>query len=124
MRIFKTKQFAKWAKKEKLSDETLCRAVFEMNQGLLDAKLGPYIYKKRVALQGRGKRGSLRTILAFKVDDKAFFIFGFAKNKVENISKEELGQLKILASTLMRFNSRELQVALKENEIIEVKYHE
>ena len=62
--------------------------------------------------------------MAFKIDDKAFFIFGFAKNKLENISKEELGQLKTLASMFMSYNDHELQEALDENEMIEVKYHE
>ncbi len=124
MRVLKTRRFAKWAKKEKLSDAALCEAVREMNQGLVDAKLGEHIYKKRVASRGRGKRGGLRTILAFRVDAKAFFIFGFAKNKLENISKEELGQLKILVSMFMSYSNHELQKALDENEMIEVKYHE
>ena len=33
--------------------------------------------KKRVALPGHGKRGSLRTLVAFQLDEKAFFIYGF-----------------------------------------------
>lgn len=124
MRVFKTKRFVKWAKKEKLTDAALCQAVREMEEGLVDAQLGEHVYKKRVASKGRGKRGSLRTILAFKVSDKTFFIFGFAKNKLENISQEQLSQLKILSSLFMRYDHDELQRALDENELIEVLYHE
>ena len=63
MRIFKTKVFARWASKEKLSDKCLCQAVNEMEQGLIDANLGGHVYKKRIALEGRSKRSSVRTIL-------------------------------------------------------------
>jgi hypothetical protein len=38
----------------------------EMNQGLYDARLGGSVFKKRIPLDGRGKRGGARTILAFK----------------------------------------------------------
>ena len=67
MRIFKTKLFSKWARKEKLGDKQLIQAIQEMERGLVDGDLGGHVYKKRIALGGQGKRGSLRTILAFKV---------------------------------------------------------
>ena len=54
-------------------------AVAEIGQGLMDANLGGYVVKKRVALGGRGKSGGVRTLLAFKIRDKAFFLYGFAK---------------------------------------------
>lgn len=120
MRIFKTKRFAKWAKKEGLADKMLVQAVEEMGQGLVDADLGGHVFKKRIASRGQGKRGSFRTILAFKLADKAFFIFGFAKNKLDNINKEQLNQLKILSSLFMRYSNDELNRALNANELIEV----
>jgi hypothetical protein len=70
MRIFTTKWFMQWAAKEGLTDEALRTAVAEMEQGLIDASLGGHVYKKRVGVQGRGKRGGVRTLLAFKTDDK------------------------------------------------------
>ena len=81
MRVFKTRWFHRWARKERLSDEALVSAVGEMEQGLIDADLGGNVYKKRVAFPGRGKSGSTRTIVAYRVEDKAFYMYGFAKNK-------------------------------------------
>jgi hypothetical protein len=81
MQAFKTKWFAKWASSQKLTDEALTGAVAEMKQGLVDAELGGQVVKKRVALPGKGKRGSTRTLVAFRQGDKAFFIYGFAKNE-------------------------------------------
>ena len=79
MRIFKNKEFHKWTKKQSIKDSSLQKAVQEMNDGLYDANLGGGIYKKRIAYGGKGKRGGVRTILAFQIGKKAFFIYGFAK---------------------------------------------
>ena len=90
MRIFKAKAFKKWADSEGLSDDALVAAVHEMKQGLVDARLGGHVYKKRVALEGRGNRGGARTLLAFKLDERAFYLYGFAKNQRANVGEKEL----------------------------------
>jgi hypothetical protein len=79
MHILKTKWFAHWAAKEGLSSKALCEAVDEMNQGLVDANLGGNVVKKRVAVGGRGKSGGVRTLLAFKQGDRAFFCTALQK---------------------------------------------
>ena len=104
MRIFKNKVFNKWAEKEGLSDDTLRRAVNEMERGLMDADLGGHVMKKRVAVGSRGKSGGVRTLLAYKSGDKAFFVYGFAKNVRANISTDELKALKHLAKELMSYS--------------------
>lgn len=86
MRVFKNKAFSKWATKEGLGDETLLAAVDEMECGLIDADLGGHVVKKRVALAGRGKSGGVRTLLAYKVGNKAFFVYGFTKRMPVPIS--------------------------------------
>ena len=48
-RVFKTKIFDRWAMKL-LSDDMLCRAAREIEQGLFEADLGGGICKKRVAI--------------------------------------------------------------------------
>jgi hypothetical protein len=61
-----------------------------MSQGLVEANLGGHVVKKRVALDGRGKSAGVRTLLAFKLNDIAFFLYGFAKNQQSNITDKEL----------------------------------
>jgi len=73
MHAFKTRWFQQWAIKEGLSDQALQSARSEIQSGLVDANLGGHIVKKRVALPGQGKRGSLRTLLAFQLDSRAIF---------------------------------------------------
>lgn len=66
MRVFKTPSFSHWAASEQLSDEQLVQAVREMEEGLSGDALGSSVFKKRVALRGKGKSGGARTIVAFR----------------------------------------------------------
>ncbi len=122
MRIFKTPLFAKWAKKEKLTDRLLCKVVKEMEQGLIDADFGGHVYKKRIALQGRGKRGGARSILAYQATERAFFIFGFAKNEKEIINDDDLNVAKMFAKELLKYSNAQLDKLINDQKLHEVKY--
>jgi hypothetical protein len=124
MQAFKTKAFAKWASGEGLDDDTLASAVEEMEQGLIDARLGGQVVKKRLALPGRGKRGGVRTLVAFKQNEKAFFIFGFAKNERANVSNDELKALKSLAKELLNYPTTLLTKAVQAGELIEIEVND
>lgn len=121
MRILKTKIFNQWAKKTTLQDAELKKAVQEMRQGQYEASLGGYLYKKRIALQGKGKRSGIRTIIAFKKDMNVFFVYGFSKNVRNNINEEEKQSLKKLAKIYFSYNEIQINKAIKINEFIEVK---
>lgn len=124
MRIFKSRQCKKWADKEKLIDIVLRQAVREMEHGLIDASLGACIYKKRIPISGQGKSSGLRTILAFKTNNMSFFMFGFAKNEQDNINKEELKALKLMAKELLSYKENQLNKALLHGALIEVMNNE
>ena len=89
MLTYKTKWFHKWAAKQGVTDASLIIAVQEIATGLVDADLGSQVVKKRIRLHGRGKRGGVRTLVAFRHQYKAFFIYGFAKNERANITHKE-----------------------------------
>ena len=119
-RVFRTRTFSRWMRKSGLTDEALCHAVIEMAQGLIDADLGGHLVKKRVSLPGQGKRGGARTIVATKMSDRWFFLFGFSKNERANIDKDELKLLQEVASDLLSFNDQQLTTALSNGQITEV----
>jgi hypothetical protein len=91
-----------------------------MSRGLVDADLGGYVFKKRVALPGRGKSGSARTLLAFKQGHHVFFVYGFAKSARANISQTELKALRRLAEELLGYGDTRIDKALLAKELIEV----
>ena len=59
MRIFKTKPFVRFAKRESLDDASLMRAVLEIERGLVDADLGGGVIKKRVARLGGARAAAI-----------------------------------------------------------------
>ncbi|MCP4289602.1 MAG: type II toxin-antitoxin system RelE/ParE family toxin [Gammaproteobacteria bacterium] len=119
-RIFKTRHFSRWMRKTDLTNAALSNAVSEMDTGLIDADLGGGVVKKRVALPGRGKRGSARTLVATNKGNRWFFVFGFEKNDRANISKKELEALQDIAFDLLRLNSNQLNVHVKSEALLEI----
>jgi len=120
MQVFMTKWFQQWAAREALTDDALLSAVEEIGQGLIDADLGGHLVKKRIGTRGRGKSGSVRTLLAIQLGEKAFFIYGFSKNERANVNEKELKALKLLTSELLGYTYPTLEKALKAGELIEV----
>ena len=119
-RVFKTRYFARWMRKTELSDETLCSAVDEMAQGLIDADLGGGVVKKRVGLSGRGKRGGARILVATNKGNRWFFVFGFEKNEKPNIAADELGALQDIAAQLLAMTGPQLDLAAMDGALLEI----
>lgn len=119
-RVFKTRHFARWMRKTELTDSSLCEAVTEMSQGLMDADLGGGVIKKRVGLAGRGKRGGARTLVATNKGSRWFFVFGFEKNDRANISVQELEALQDIAQDLLARTGAQLDLAVQESALEEI----
>ncbi len=88
-RVLKTKFFSRWMKKTELTDVALCHAVEEMQQGLIDADLGGNLYKKRVGVANRGKRGGARTILASNLGSRWFSCLVLKKMKSQTSPRKK-----------------------------------
>ena len=119
-RVFKTRTFDRWAKRAGLNDPALCEAVAEMVAGQIDARLGGSIFKKRVALPGRGKSGSTRTLVATNLGTRWYFVFGFEKNERDNITDLELSALKRLATDLLKLTDAQIPAALDAETLKEI----
>lgn len=77
-----------------------------------------------MALPGRGKSGSVRTIIAYRVEDKAFYVYGFAKDKRAKIRDDELKAFKIVAENLLSHSDEQRNQLLTIEELVEVENHE
>lgn len=119
-RVFKTRNFARWTRKAGLSDAALCAAVAEMEAGLIDADLGKGLLKKRIALPGRGKRGSTRTLVATNKADRWFYVFGFEKNERSTLKLDELKALQANAADLLGLAVKMLAVLVKAGALEEI----
>jgi hypothetical protein len=120
VRIFKNPVFERWQKHTEVTDDALRLAVDEMQRGLIDAKLGGGVVKKRVARPEAGKRGGYRTLLATNLYDKWFFLYGFAKNERDNIEERELRALKLLAKQYLTMTTEAIQTAMHARQLKEI----
>lgn len=123
MRVFKTKTFPRWARKERIDDSWLAAAVAQMRRGLVDARLGGNLLKKRVARPGAGKSGGYRTFVASDQRDRWIFMYGFAKKDGDDLD-DELDDLKRTAQALLAMDEETVQQALAAGEIREIDHGE
>ena len=120
MRVYKTKPFARFQRRERISDETLCTAILDAEAGLIEADLGGGLIKQRVARAGGGKRGGYRTVVAYRKGTRAFFLLGFAKSARANIDDDELAALKRRAAGLLAASDRALDAMIADEDLTEV----
>ena len=120
MKKLMTKHFSKWAAKQKIPKRELANALTEIVAGNFEVNLGGYLYKKRIRFEGQGKSGSGRTIICYKKGDRSIFVHGFAKNEKSNLSKKELIAFKELSNILLKLSPEEIEIAIKNKDLIEV----
>jgi hypothetical protein len=121
VRVFKDQEFHRWAAKEGLSDDDIAKAAKEIEAGLVEARLGGFLLKKRVAAAGRGKRGGHRTIVAHRQGGRLVFLHGFSKNEKANISSKEQAALRELGDYYMSLTDVALAKMVEDHSILEIK---
>jgi hypothetical protein len=116
-----TKWFKKWARKANLSDENLLETIENIENGLSVADLGGNIYKVRVQRPGKGKSSGFRTIVVYRVEEKAIFLYGFGKNEKSNIDKQELSYFKKLGNDLLALNEEQINNSIKKQILFDLE---
>jgi hypothetical protein len=124
MRIFKNKWFAKFARKERVSDNKLREAVEEAERGSVDADYGSGVIKQRMARPHQGKSGGYRSIIYYRQGDKAFFVYGWSKSERANIDEDEEKEFKRQAKITLALNDEQILQLLENETWQEVSYHE
>lgn len=123
-RVFKTRWFQRFARKEKIGDAVLLEAVARAEKGQVDADLGGEVIKQRIARPGQGKSGEYRAIILFQHRERAVFVYGFAKSERANIDANEKKRFKEAARHVLRLTEKQLAELLKEGDFVEVKRHD
>ncbi|HEX7858502.1 type II toxin-antitoxin system RelE/ParE family toxin [Xanthomonas perforans] len=121
MRIFKTKWVSRFVRRERINDASLKEAIERAERGIIDADLGGGLIKQRVARPGQGRSGGFRMIVAYRTENRAFFLYGFAKNERENIDDDELQTLRDIAADLLTQGDHVLDEAVRDGKLQEVE---
>jgi|SRR5436190_6151434 hypothetical protein len=121
MRIYVTKTFRRFQRREGIADAALVEAVDRADAGLIDADLGGGLIKQRVARPGQGKRGGYRTIIAYRAAQRSVFLYGFGKSERENIDDDELARWRIAGRVMLEGNADWIEAAIADGQLREVQ---
>ena len=113
VRAFKTAWFAKEARKAKIPNEDLCRAIRQVIQGQAD-DLGGGVFKKRL------NDNMHRSIILAKVGKHWIYAYLFAKKDRENITPNELTAFKKLANDYASAGEEKIAALLEVKELLEI----
>ena len=113
MSLYKTRPFARIAKKAGIEDAALKTAVEEMRKGIIHADLGGNVYKQRVAVPGRGKRGGSRVIVAANLQDRWVFVHCYLKKDQDDVAPDDVIAFKEFARVYLNLSGGALQIAVE-----------
>ena len=121
MRIFKNPWFARFASREGIHDSELKEIVNNvLEAGQADADLGGGVYKVRLARPGEGKSGGFCVLVFFRIGERTFFRYCFAKSAQGNISKAELKTMKKQAKVFFAQSEEQIEKQLANGTLLEI----
>ena len=123
MRVFKTKPFVRFARRERIDDAALCDAVRRAEQGVVDADLGGGVIKQRIARPGQGRARGFRSIVLFRQGEREFFLHGLAKSRQATLRPDERQAFQALADALLGLDDDEVPAALANGTSREMDYN-
>ncbi len=121
--VLKNRGFTRAARKAGLTDQALRRAAAEIESGLVDARLGGWLLKKRIGKGGRGKRGGFRAILAWRQGERLVFLYLFEKNERDGITDAERLALSELGEAYLTLGADMIGRLLGDGTLTEITCH-
>lgn len=113
-RAFKTAWFTRAARKAKIADAALARAIAQAIAGQAD-DLGGGVYKKRLS------NNQVRSILLARGGDRWVYAYLFAKQDRANIDDAELRAFRKLAALYGAKTDAEIDAELAAGELMEIE---
>lgn len=95
-------------------------AIERARSGLIDADLGGGLIKQRIARKGQGRSAGYRVIVAYRAQSRVVFLYGFAKNDLDNISPNQLQTFRAIGTNWLAADAPTIQRATDEGELQEI----
>jgi hypothetical protein len=122
LRIFKTKGLMRFARRERIADASLRAAIERAERGTIDADLGGGLIKQRIARPGQGRSGGYRVIVAYRAQGRAVFLYGFAKNDLDNIGADLLLTFRTIGANWLAASAATIAQAIDDGELQEIDH--
>jgi len=124
LRVFKTKVIIRFFRRERIVDTVLWEAIERAERGSIDADLGGGLIKQRLARPGQGRSGGYRVIVAYRVNNRAVFLYGFSKKDLQNISQDQLQTFRTIGANWLAASAATIEQAIAEGELQEIGHEE
>ncbi len=111
----------RFARKARITDIDLWQAAQLANEGLVDADLGGGVIKQRIARAGEGKSGGSRSIILFRKNNRAVYVYGFEKKDAANIDRRELEAFRELATVILGYTDAEIEQRVLDGALFKVE---
>ncbi len=112
-RAFKSAWFAKAARRAKIADAVLCKAILQVMAGQAD-DLGGGVFKKRLS------DNQYRSIILARGQGYWVYEYLFAKQDRANIDDDELKAFRLLAKSYAVLTAEQVSALLSEGQWIEI----
>jgi hypothetical protein len=112
-RVFKTRWFARTARKARIKDDELCETIAEVMNGQVD-DLGGGVFKKRL------NKNMHRSIILARGRKYWIYAYLFAKKDRGNIENDELAAFRDLATLYAAKSDEDLAKELAAKELLEI----
>jgi hypothetical protein len=122
MKVFAVCAFRRFQRKEAIKDADLVRVIQAMSAGLIDAPLGSYLFKQRLARAGGGKSGGYRVILMYRKETRSVFLYGFPKKDKDTLTPLEVTAYRNLAAIFERATEADMADFCARSEATEIAY--
>jgi len=121
VRVFAIPAFDRFARKARINDDRLIDAVDRADRGLIYADLGEEVIKQAVARPNEAAINGFRTIIGFRSEYRAFFLFGFPKNEAENITPNALKGFRKITADFMALPDAQMEILFASDELREIE---
>ena len=122
MDVYKTREFARLARKAGIADLQLCEAVARAERGLIDGNYGSELIKQRIARTNQGRSGGHRTILFHRRGRQAIFIHVFAKKDQSDLTTDERRIYREAARAFAKLSVEAIEALIKQVKWIKIDY--
>lgn len=121
MRVYATRWFERFARRERIESTVLIEAVERIMSGQVDADLGGEVFKQRIARPGAGRSGGYRSIIVVRKGTRAIFVDGFAKSRRDNIGRSDLERYRLYADEVLGYDEKQIEHAIEGGVLKEVR---
>jgi hypothetical protein len=113
--------FARFARRQRISEDSLIGLIARAEGGLIDADLGSGLVKLRLPRRGQGRSGGYRAIVVHRKGECAFFLYGYAKSEQDDLDPAELVEYKKAATHFMALTDRQIVDLLADGKLVEIE---